>query len=180
MHCLLCSPRRFLASVAVAASLAVPAVAAELEATSRIDSVTNLPDGATVTRLIKIDLAAGDHTVLARDFPLSLDPSSLRVEGEGVRLTIGAIDAGVPRTLPPANLPEIDQRIEKLRDRRAELDGAVAAAQARRQLPSISRRILPAPSATRGQRGPSPNGARPSRLWPRKSPRRTARCAKQK
>ncbi|WP_246662911.1 mucoidy inhibitor MuiA family protein [Pseudolabrys sp. FHR47] len=121
------------AFVALSVSLAGPAAAAELEASSRIDSVTVYPDGATVTRLINIDLSAGDHTVLARDFPLSLDPSSLRVEGEGARLTLGAIDAGVPRALPPANRPEIDQRIEKLRDQRADLDGAIAAAQARRQ-----------------------------------------------
>lgn len=107
--------------------------AAELETSSRIDNVTVYPDGATVTRLITIDLAVGDHTVLARDFPLSLDPSSLRVEGEGAGLTIGAIDAAVPRAAPPANLPEIDQRIEKLGDQRAGLDGAIAAAQARRQ-----------------------------------------------
>lgn len=136
MHCQLYSTRRFMASVAFVAlsvSLAGPAAAAELEASSRIDSVTVYPDGATVTRLINIDLSAGDHTVLARDFPLSLDPSSLRVEGEGARLTLGAIDAGVPRALPPANRPEIDQRIEKLRDQRADLDGAIAAAQARRQ-----------------------------------------------
>lgn len=136
MHCQLYSTRRFMASVAFVAlsvSLAGPATAAELEASSRIDSVTVYPDGATVTRLINIDLSAGDHTVLARDFPLSLDPSSLRVEGEGARLTLGAIDAGVPRALPPANRPEIDQRIEKLRDQRADLDGAIAAAQARRQ-----------------------------------------------
>jgi len=129
------SARRVMASAVftVIASLGGPAVAAELEASSRIDSVTVYPDGATVTRLINVDLAAGDHTVLSRDFPVSLDPSSLRVEGEGARVTIGAIDADLPRAAPPANLPEIDQRIEKLRDQRAELDGAIAAAQARRQ-----------------------------------------------
>ncbi len=133
MHCLLLSPRRVMASIAIAASFAAPVFAAELETSSRIDNVTVYPDGATVTRLITIDLAVGDHTVLARDFPLSLDPSSLRVEGEGAGLTIGAIDAAVPRAAPPANLPEIDQRIEKLGDQRAGLDGAIAAAQARRQ-----------------------------------------------
>lgn len=157
MHCQLLSTRRFLASVAFAAltaGLAWPAAAAELEASSRIDSVTVYPDGATVTRLIRIDLNAGDHTVLARDFPLSLDPSSLRVEGEGARLTIGAIDAGVPRALPPANLPEIDQRIEKLRDQRAELDGAIAAAQARRQFAEHFAQNSPAALGDKGQARP--------------------------
>jgi uncharacterized protein (TIGR02231 family) len=154
MHCLLLSPSRFLASFAIAASVVVPAAAAELETTSRIDSVTVYPDGATVTRLINIDLAAGDHTVLARDFPLSLDPSSLRVEGEGARLTIGAIDAGVPRALPPANLPEIDQRIEKLRDQRAELDGAIAAALARRQFAEHFAQNSPSALGDKGQARP--------------------------
>lgn len=154
MHCLLLSPRRFLAFVAIAAGVAAPAAAAELETTSRIDSVTVYPGGATVTRLINIELAAGDHTVLARDFPLSLDPSSLRVEGEGARLTIGAIDAGVPRALPPANLPEIDQRIEKLRDQRAELDGAIAAAQARRQFAEHFAQNSPGALGDKGQARP--------------------------
>lgn len=154
MHCLLLSPRRAMASIAIAASFAAPAFAAELETSSRIDSVTVYPDGATVTRLINIDLAAGDHTVLARDFPLSLDPASLRVEGEGARLTIGAIDAGVPRALPPANLPEIDQRIEKLRDQRAELDGAIAAAQARRQFAEHFAQNSPSALGDKGQARP--------------------------
>src|SRR6185369_14175176 len=71
----------FVVSTAVAAVL--PAAAAEIEAKSQIDAVTVYPDGASVTRLIRLDLPAGDNTLLVRDFPLTLDPSSLRVEGEG-------------------------------------------------------------------------------------------------
>ena len=41
---------------------------------SAIDAVTVYPDGATVTRLITVDLPPGDTTLIARDFPPSLDP----------------------------------------------------------------------------------------------------------
>ena len=39
-----------------------------------IDAVTVYPDGATVTRLITVDLPPGDTTLIARDFP----PASIR------------------------------------------------------------------------------------------------------
>src|SRR6185436_19380013 len=81
---------------------AAPALAAEMDVPSAIDAVTVYPDGATVTRLITVDLPAGDTTLIARDFPPGLDPASLRVEGEsGAALTIGAIYARPPRTERP-------------------------------------------------------------------------------
>ncbi|MBR0928479.1 mucoidy inhibitor MuiA family protein [Bradyrhizobium diazoefficiens] len=120
--------------VLVTTALAVPSWAAELDANSAIDAVTVYPDGATVTRIISLDLTSGDSTLVARDFPLSLDPSSLRVEGEaGAKLTIGTIDARPPRTTPPVNLPELDKRIEALKDQRADLQGAIDSANARRK-----------------------------------------------
>src|SRR5947209_8137742 len=92
------------------------------------------PDGATVTRVIALDVAAGDTTLVAKDFPLTLDPSSLRVEGDaGGKLTIGAIDARPPRAAPQVNLSELDKRIEALKDERADFEGAIAAAAARRR-----------------------------------------------
>ena len=120
--------------VLVTAFAAVPAQAADVDTTSAIDAVTVYPDGASVTRVVTLDLPSGENTLVAKDFPLSLDPSSLRVEGEaGAKLTIGAIDARPPRAAPPVNLPELDKRIEALRDERANLDGAIEAATARRK-----------------------------------------------
>ncbi|MCC8956278.1 DUF4140 domain-containing protein, partial [Bradyrhizobium sp. Pear77] len=99
--------------VLAGALVAGPLHAANLDAASQVDAVTVYPDGASVTRVITLDLPAGDNTLVAKDFPMGLDPSSLRVEGEaGGRLTIGAIDARPPRPVEPANLPEIDKRIE--------------------------------------------------------------------
>jgi len=152
-HQLLC----FVAVIALVA--AVPAMAAEIEVSSQIDAVTVYPDGATVTRLIRLDLPAGDSTLFARDFPLTLDPSSLRIEGEGsARLVIGAVDARPPLPAPPANLPQIDRRIEALRDGRTALDGEIASATARRK---FAERFAEASPAGLGEKGE----ARPLSEW---------------
>lgn len=145
--------------VLVTTALASPSWAADVDATSAIDTVTVYPDGATVTRVIAIDLASGDSTLVAKDFPLSLDPSSLRVEGEaGAKLTIGTIDARPPRAAPPVNLPELDKRIEALKDERADLQGAIDAAAARRK---FAQRFAEASPAGLGEKGE----ARPITEW---------------
>lgn len=119
--------------VLVTMATAASSWAADLDANSAIDTVTVYPDGATVTRIIAIDLPSGDTTLVARDFPLGLDTSSIRVEGEGgAKLTIGTIDARTPRAAP-VNLPELDKRIEALNDQRADLQGAIDGATARRK-----------------------------------------------
>ena len=145
--------------VLVTTLVAAPSWAADVDATSSIDTVTVYPDGATVTRVIALDLVSGDSTLVAKDFPLSLDPSSLRVEGEaGAKLTIGTIDARPPRAAQPVNLPELDKRIEALKDERADLQGAIDAAAARRK---FAQRFAEASPAGLGEKGE----ARPITEW---------------
>jgi uncharacterized protein (TIGR02231 family) len=143
-------------SLVLLAALAVtPAGAADLDVTSAVDAVTVYPDGASVTRVITLDLPAGDNTLVAKDFPLTLDASSLRVEGEaGAKLTIGAIDARPPRPVPPANLSEIDKRIEALKDERANWQGAIAAAEARRKFAEHFAEASPAGLGEKGEARP--------------------------
>lgn len=141
--------------VLVTTAIASPSWAAELDATSTIDTVTVYPDGATVTRVISLDLASGDSTLVAKDFPLSLDPSSLRVKGEaGARLTIGTIDARPPKAAPPVNLPELDKRIEALKDQRADLQGAIDSATARRKFAQHFAETSPAGLGDKGEARP--------------------------
>ena len=145
--------------VVLTAFAAAQARAADVNATSAIDAVTVYPDGASVTRVIALDLPAGDNTAVLKDFPLSLDPSSLRVEGEGgAKLTIGSIDARPPRAAPPVNLPELDKRIEALNDERVNLQGAIAAATARR---TFAERFAETSPAGLGEKGE----ARPIAEW---------------
>jgi uncharacterized protein (TIGR02231 family) len=141
--------------IVVTAFATAPAVAADIEAASAVDAVTVYPDGASVTRVVTVELPAGDNTLVLKDFPLKLDPSSLRVEGEAdTRLTIGAIDTKSPRAAPPVNLPELDKRIETLKDERADLDGAIAAATARRKFAERFAETSPAGIGEKGEARP--------------------------
>jgi uncharacterized protein (TIGR02231 family) len=141
--------------VLVAAAAVAPLRAADLDATSAIDAVTVYPDGASVTRVITLDLPSGDNTLVAKDFPLTLDRASLRVEGEaGEKLTIGAIDTRTPKPVAPANLSEIDKQIEALKDQRADLDGAIAAAEARRKFAEHFAEASPAGLGEKGEARP--------------------------
>jgi uncharacterized protein (TIGR02231 family) len=111
-----------------------PALAGEVDVRSSIDSVTVYPDGATVTRVISVDLPQGDTTLIARDFPPGLDTASLRVEGETMApVTIGAIDARAPRAERPPTAPELEKRLQALKDQRATLDDQIGAEMARKQ-----------------------------------------------
>src|SRR5690348_11437287 len=156
------NPMRLIANCLVTTSLvlvtalaALPACAADVDASSMVDAVTVYPDGASVTRVIGLDLPSGDSTLVARDFPLSLDPSSLRVEGEaGAKLTIGSIDTRQPRAAPPVNLPELDKRIEALKDERANLQGAIDAAKARRQFAERFAEAAPVGIGDKGEARP--------------------------
>ena len=141
--------------VVVAAFAAMPVQAADVDASSTVDAVTVYPDGASVTRVITADLVPGDNTLVANDFPLTLDPSSLRVEGEaGTKLTIGAIDTRPPRAAPPVNLPELDKRIEALKDERGNLSGAINAATARRKFAERFAQSSPAGLGEKGEARP--------------------------
>jgi uncharacterized protein (TIGR02231 family) len=142
-------------SLVVLTALGCGARAAELPASSTVDAVTVYPDGASVTRIVTLDLPAGENAAVLKDFPLTLDPSSLRVEGEaGAKLTIGAIDAKPPRAAPPVNLPELDKRIEALKDERSNLQGAIDAALARRKFAERFAEASPAGIGDKGEARP--------------------------
>jgi uncharacterized protein (TIGR02231 family) len=141
--------------VVFTALAASPVRAADVAASSTVDAVTVYPDGASVTRVISLDLPAGENSAVLKDFPLTLDPASLRVEGEaGVKLTIGAIDAKPPRAAPPVNLPELDKRIEALKDERVNLQGAIDAATARRKFAERFAETSPAGIGDKGEARP--------------------------
>src|SRR5262245_30308968 len=142
-------------SIIALLAVAMPALGAEIEGKSSIDQVTVYPDGATVTRIIRADLPAGDTTLIARDFPPTLDPASLRVEGEGQgRLVIGAIDARPPRAERPPTNPEFEKKIEALRDERGGLDDKIASASARRRFAERFAETSPAGLGDKGEARP--------------------------
>lgn len=112
-----------LAAVAVAFSW--PALAADIEAASRIDTVTVYPDGASVTRRANVTLPAGASNIVLKGLPASIDPASIRVAGEGTAaFAIGSVET---RTVPGDPRPVIDAALEdKLRALRDKRDAAAA------------------------------------------------------
>ena len=141
----------------------------------------SIPDGATVTRLITRRSAAGDTTLIARDFPPGLDPASLRVEGEsGARRRPSARSMRARRAPErPPTAPELEKRIEALRDERAALDDKIAAETARKQFAerfAAQRAVRP---RRKGRGAPARRMARRIRARsPRRSRRRTTRSAR--
>jgi len=117
------------------------AEAADIGATSQISAVTVFPTGAEVTRLAKVRIPAGDHTVVVDHLPPTAISGSVRVEGKATgQLDIGSVDTR--RVLVPFGDPEqqaserrrIELEIEKLRDEHARIDAEVKAADAQKAL----------------------------------------------
>jgi uncharacterized protein (TIGR02231 family) len=117
------------------------AAAAELAATSRVGAVMVFPTGAEVTRLGRVKLDPGNHTIIFADLPARAISNSIRVEAKANgRLEIGSVDSRrlfVPRSDSANAASErkrIEDAIEKLRDEKSALEGAIKAAEAQRTL----------------------------------------------
>ena len=129
-----------LAATALAGALLPHAVvssaaAAEVEALSRVEAVTVYPDGANVVRTVPVRIPAGSHTILLRGLAGSIDPASIRVEGEGsARLSVGGVDVrAVPGDARPTGDPALDKRIVALRAQREILLARIDAAEGKKK-----------------------------------------------
>ena len=118
----------------IAPLLPVCAFAADIDLASQIGEVTVYPDGASVVRTAPLRLPAGASTVIFRNLSPSIDPASIRVEGEAsARLAIGAVDVRlVPAGPEAAANPELERRIDDLRAQRESLKAAIDAAEGKK------------------------------------------------
>ncbi|MGQ0673915.1 MAG: mucoidy inhibitor MuiA family protein [Hyphomicrobium sp.] len=144
--------------------LLVPAaaVAADVTATSRIDSVVVFPSGAEVMRVAgEVKLEQGEHVIVFSDVAASALPGSIRVEGKATgKLEIGSVDSRrlfVPRTAGEVAETErrrLETEVEKLRDERAQHEAEVQGAETQKSLIANLAQLptRPAPSAG-GDRG---------------------------
>ena len=137
------------------------AFAAEVPATSKIEAVTVYPSSAEVTRLAKIKLDPGDHTIILNDLPPSANPSSIRVEGRATgKLEIGSVDSrvlSIPRTDAGLNATErkrIETEIETLKDAKSLLANQVQTAEAQRALINNLTTLPTRPAPTNGTAAP--------------------------
>lgn len=102
----------------------LPAVAADVAAPSRIDSVTVFLQGAEVTRVAKVQIEKGEHTVVFNDIPASAVAGSIRVEGTATgKLDIGSVDTA-RKFLARADSQAADGERKRLEDERDALRDA--------------------------------------------------------
>lgn len=137
----------------------VSSQAADLTATSRVDSVTVFLSGAEVTRTGKVKLEKGEHTITITDIPASAVPGSIRVEGKATgKLDIGSVDmrrtylARAESQAADIERKKLEEDIEALRDQKTGIEAQVLAAETQKtlignlaQLP-----VRPAPGAGQG------------------------------
>jgi len=135
--------RAVIAATAIACALAGPAWAAEIEAASKVDTVTVYPDGASVTRIAIVELPTGASTIVLKGLPATIDPASLRVAGKATgALSIGAVET---RAAPGNPRPVIDAALEtKIKALREKRDIAAARMEAAERMRAMVRRYAEA------------------------------------
>ena len=79
-------------STSIAALAALPATAADIEATLRVDEVTVYPRTAAVTRRGDVNLPAGEHRLIVRGLPDPVDPGSLRISAGSRSVRLGGVE----------------------------------------------------------------------------------------
>ena len=128
--------RLALSGIFLATTCLVPALAADFNATSRIDHVTVYPQGADVTRVTEVAVPAGEHRIILADLPASVDPRSIRVEGEGSSpLEIASVDTKsqyIDQAARDAERKALEKQIAALYDERTALDQAISDANQQR------------------------------------------------
>ena len=132
---------RLLIALCLVPAIAAGAHAAEVKGASRIDAVTVYPSGAEVTRIGKVKVDAGEHTLLFADLPANAVSSSIRVEGKATgKLQIGSVDTrsvSVPRVddaVAASERRRVEDAIETLKDEKAALQASVVAAETQKRL----------------------------------------------
>jgi uncharacterized protein (TIGR02231 family) len=121
--------RRPLLALLLLSGTAPAALAASLEPPSRVEAVTVYPDGAMVTRSVSVDLPAGASTVVLKGLAQTIDPASIRVQGEASQpLTIGSVETRLAPGDPRGGKdPEIERKLDALRADRDALGGRIEA-----------------------------------------------------
>ena len=132
---------RLLIALCLLPAIAAGARAAEVKGASRIDAVTVYPSGAEVTRIGKVKVDFGEHTLLFADLPANAVSSSIRVEGKATgKLEIGSVDTrsvSVPRAddaIAATERRRVEDAIETLKDEKAALQSSVVAAELQKRL----------------------------------------------
>ncbi len=149
--------KRMAVSVAGLIITAGQAAALDVSASSRVDAVTVFLSGAEITRVAKVKIDKGEHTIIINDLPASAVPGSIRVEGKATgKLDIGSVDtnrrllARAESQAADVERKRIEDELEVLRDQKAAIDAQVQAAETQKALISNLAQLPVRPSPAAG------------------------------
>ncbi len=149
--------KRMAVSVAGLIITAGQAAALDVSAPSRVDAVTVFLSGAEITRVAKVKIDKGEHTIIINDLPASAVPGSIRVEGKATgKLDIGSVDtnrrllARAESQAADVERKRIEDELEVLRDQKAAIDAQVQAAETQKALISNLAQLPVRPSPAAG------------------------------
>jgi uncharacterized protein (TIGR02231 family) len=159
---------RFVFAAAFLAATPLSALAAEVPATSTVDNVTVFLSGAEVTRIAKVHIDKGEHTIVIGDVPASAVPGSVRVEGKATgKLDIGSVDTA-KKLLQRAESEAADKQrkvledsIQALKDQKTTFEAQAQAAKTQKKLIA---NLAQLPSRPSSQSAPA---ATPLDDWPK-------------
>ena len=132
---------RFALAAVLLAAQSLSAHAADVSATSAVDAVTVFLSGAEVTRLAKVKLDKGEHTIIIGDVPANTIPGSIRVEGKATgKLEIGSVDTArkflqrEESQAADSKRKTLEDQIEQLKDQKATVESEAQAAATQKKL----------------------------------------------
>ncbi len=107
------------------------ACAADLVAELRIDRVTVYPEGAAITRHGTVEIPAGEHRLIVRGLPSTLDEEALHVVvgSKGVRLGDVELKKIAQADYVVDSERQLQKKLEALNDQRSAIQDEIATAQ---------------------------------------------------
>ncbi|WP_298608079.1 mucoidy inhibitor MuiA family protein [uncultured Thiothrix sp.] len=100
---------------------------ADLQANSNISAVTIYPDSARITRMVTLDLAAGETKVILPGLPLQMDATSLRVSGSSTTpVSLGSVQLAEQLSSEAVQAKEhqLEEEIRRWQEKRQEVADA--------------------------------------------------------
>lgn len=97
---------------------------ADLQANSNISAVTIYPDSARITRMVTLDLAAGETKVILPGLPLQMDATSLRVSGSSTTpVSLGSVQLAEQLSSEAVQAKEhqLEEEIRRWQEKRQEV-----------------------------------------------------------
>lgn len=138
-----------------------PVQADDVAFSSRITAVTVFPSGAEISRVGSLKIAQGKHTLVINDLPANTVTDSIRIKAVATGgLEIGSVDArrvfvtSQEAAVADVRRKELEDTLNRLRDRQDDLNAAVTAAQTQKDLITNLAQLptRPAPPAGAGER----------------------------